>query len=160
MNYWLFKTEPAECSIDDLQALKGKSQYWNGIRNYQARNILRDQVKPNDKVFIYHSSCKEIGVAGIAMVTSNAYPDPDQFNPESKYFDPKSSPEAPRWCCVDVCYEAHFKPIIPLSVIKNTAELSQMVLIRQSRLSIQPVSASEWFFLNTLAKKISGVETP
>ncbi|MGY0587354.1 MAG: EVE domain-containing protein, partial [Paraglaciecola chathamensis] len=108
MQYWLFKTEPDAFSIDDLAARPNQTEHWDGIRNYQARNFLRDQVKQGDKVFIYHSSCKEVGIAGLAEVVKEAYPDHTQFDPESHYYDPKSSPENPRWVMVDVTFIEKF----------------------------------------------------
>ena len=150
MNYWLFKSEPSEFSIDDLKNVK-KPEPWDGIRNYQARNLLRDEVKLNDSVLIYHSSCKDIGVAGTAKVVKEAYPDPAQFNPESHYFDPKANSDNPRWYCVDVTFESKFQQIISLKVIKETPELADMVLVKRGRLSIQPVTKSEWRLINKMA---------
>ena len=144
MAYWLFKTEPDEFSIDDLAGLKGRPEPWNGIRNYQARNLLRDQVRAGDQVFIYHSSCRRVGIAGIAEVVRAAYPDPDQFNPESKYFDPGAGLEEPRWFCVDVVFRRKFPRLIPLAALKRQAALADMVLLKQGRLSVQPVTAEEW----------------
>lgn len=144
MAHWLFKTEPDAFSIDDLAALKGKPEPWNGIRNYQARNILRDEVAKNDEVLIYHSSCKLVGVAGLARVSRAAYPDPDQFNPESRYYDPKAGQSSPRWFCVDVVFRQKFPRVIPLTELKREPGLENMVLLRQGRLSVQPVSAGEW----------------
>ncbi|WP_395376739.1 EVE domain-containing protein [Marinicella sp. W31] len=142
MRHWLFKTEPSEFSIDDLE--KVDSELWEGIRNYQARNLMRDEVKLGDAVFIYHSSCKNVGVAGIAEVVKEAYPDPFQFNPESKYFDPKSTQDNPRWVCVDVAFKSRLKDILPLSEMRQEPRLEEMVLLNRSRLSIQPVRADEW----------------
>ena len=144
MAYWLLKTEPDEFGIDDLEALAGQPEPWNGIRNYQARNILRDRVAAGDKAFIYHSSCKQVGIAGSATVVRAAYPDPDQFDPASKYYDPKASHDAPRWYCVDVVFEQKFPRIIPLAELKRQPELEDMVLLKQGRLSVQPVTDKEW----------------
>ena len=142
MNYWLFKSEPDEFGIDDLAV--AKVQRWDGIRNYQARNLLRDEVAVGDQVLIYHSSCKEVGVAGIAEVVSAPYPDPLQFDPESPYFDPKSSPDNPRWVSVDITFVEKLPRVLRLQAIKAMPELAEMVLIRQGRLSVQPVRKPEW----------------
>ncbi|WP_448563357.1 EVE domain-containing protein [Thalassotalea ganghwensis] len=144
MAYWLLKTEPDEFSIDDLQNIQTEYEPWDGIRNYQARNIIRDQIKAGDQVFIYHSSCKLVGVAGIGKVVKSAYPDPSQFNPESKYFDSKSSMDNPRWFCLGVSFVEKFKKVVSLADIKNHPALSDMVLVKQGRLSVQPVTADEW----------------
>ena len=151
MNYWLFKSEPDEFGIEDLQA-RGRAR-WDGIRNYQARNLLRDQVRGGDQVLIYHSSCKVVGVAGIAEVVSEPYADPAQFDPASKYFDPKASPDAPRWFALDVGFVEKFVRVLPLARIKREPLLAEMVLIRQGRLSVQPVTASEWQLLTVLARQ-------
>ncbi|WIO74756.1 EVE domain-containing protein [Porticoccaceae bacterium LTM1] len=144
MKYWLFKSEPDEYSIDQLAAEPNQTGHWNGIRNYQARNLLRDQVSVNDQVFFYHSSCKPAGIIGVMKVVKAAYPDPDQFNPESKYFDPKATAENPRWFCVDVQLEQKFPRLIPLTEIKATKALENMTLVKQGRLSVQPVTENEW----------------
>lgn len=142
MNYWLFKSEPDELGIDDLAA--AGVLRWDGIRNYQARNLLRDEVAVGDQVLIYHSSCKEVGVAGIAEVVSAPYPDPLQFDPESPYYDPKSPADNPRWVSVDIAFVEKFARVLRLQTIKAMPELAAMVLIRQGRLSVQPVQAPEW----------------
>ncbi|KJS05576.1 MAG: hypothetical protein VR73_12055 [Gammaproteobacteria bacterium BRH_c0] len=142
--YWLFKTEPAEFSIADLAAQPGGSGRWDGIRNYQARNNLRDLAAAGDGVLIYHSSCKQPGIAGIAEVCSAPYPDPAQFDPDSPYFDPKSSPDQPRWYSVDICHTRTLPGIISPARLKAIPDLADMVLFRQGRLSIQPVSEKEW----------------
>ena len=144
MNYWLFKSEPYAYSIDDLKNESDGVGRWDGIRNYQARNLLRDDIKIGDQVLFYHSSCKNVGIAGFAEVTSEPYPDPLQFDPESKYFDPKSDLENPRWVCLDIQYKAHVKKFLPLSQIKQNSELEEMVLVKRGRLSVQPVTESEW----------------
>ena len=151
-NYWLFKAEPHIYGIDHLAAAPQKIGRWDGIRNYQARNFLRDQVALNDEVFIYHSSCKNVGIVGTAKVVKTAYPDPTQFNPESDYYDPKSTTENPRWVSVDIQLTKVFPRIIPLAEIKAQESLQDMVLIKQSRLSTQPVSAEEWKIINKLLK--------
>jgi len=150
-SWWLFKAEPHIYGIDHLKAAPKKIGRWDGIRNYQARNFLRDQVKLNDEVFIYHSSCKHIGIVGTAKVVKTAYPDPTQFNPESDYFDPKNNPEDPRWVSVDIKLTQEFKDLIPLTELKKHSALNDMALFKQSRLSIQPVRKSEWDFILGLA---------
>lgn len=143
MAYWLFKTEPDSFSIDSLRTQKVSP--WEGVRNYQARNWLRDQVKQGDKVLIYHSSCKNIGVAGIAEVVREAYVDHFAFDPASDYFDPKSNPEAPRWVMVDVAFVRKTKRLIALSELKLLPELVDLPLIKKgNRLSIMPLSEREW----------------
>jgi predicted RNA-binding protein with PUA-like domain len=149
-NYWLFKAEPDVYGIDHLAAAPNKTGRWDGIRNYQARNFLRDQVALNDEVFIYHSSCKNVGIVGTAKVVKTAYPDPTQFDPESDYYDPKSTPENPRWVSVDIKLTKIFTRIIPLAEIKAQQSLDNMVLVKQSRLSTQPVTAEEWKIINNL----------
>ena len=144
MNYWLFKSEPDEYGIDHLAAEPKKRTLWDGIRNYQARNLLRDKVQVGDQVFFYHSSCKNIGIAGTMKVVKAAYPDPGQFDPDNKYFDPKASPENPRWFAVDVQLVKKFPNFIPRAALKENPALSNMVLLQKGRLSIQPVTAKEW----------------
>lgn len=146
-NYWLFKAEPHIYGIDHLAAAPDKTGRWDGIRNYQARNFLRDQVALNDEVFIYHSSCKNVGIVGTAKVVKTAYPDPTQFNPESDYYDPKSTTENPRWVSVDIKLTKVFPRLISLAEIKAQPSLENMVLVKQSRLSTQPVTADEWKFI-------------
>lgn len=149
-NYWLFKAEPHIYGIDHLAAAPNKTGRWDGIRNYQARNFLRDQVALNDEVFIYHSSCKNVGIVGTAKVVKTAYPDPTQFNPESDYYDPKSTSENPRWVSVDIKLTKVFPRLISLAEIKAQSQLENMVLVKQSRLSTQPVTAEEWKIINDL----------
>ena len=147
--HWLFKTEPDEFSIDDLKA-DGTAR-WDGIRNYQARNFLRDQVKLGDSVFIYHSSCARPGIAGQAEVIKTAYPDPAQFDAESRYYDPKATKDAPRWFCVDVCWRTTFPELLSLTRLKQLPVLEDMVLLKQGRLSVQPVTAEQWRVIEALA---------
>jgi predicted RNA-binding protein with PUA-like domain len=149
-NYWLFKAEPHINGIDHLAAEPHKTGRWDGIRNYQARNFLRDQVTLNDEVFIYHSSCKSVGIVGTAKVVKVAYPDPTQFNPESDYYDPKSTPENPRWFSVDIKLTKTFPRLISLAEIKTQPQLDRMVLVKQGRLSTQPVTTEEWNFINSI----------
>jgi len=144
MGYWLFKTEPDAFSIDDLAAKPQQTEHWDGIRNYQARNFLRDDVKVGDNVFIYHSSCKIVGVAGLAKVVREGYVDHTQFDPDGKYYDPKSDPDKPRWMMVDVKLIEKFPEIIPLSAIKAHPEICDIGLVKKGhRLSIMPVSDKE-----------------
>jgi predicted RNA-binding protein with PUA-like domain len=137
------KSEPDAYSIDDLK--RDRREPWDGIRNYQARNMMRDDMKTGDKVFFYHSNCKEVGVVGVMKVASKPYPDPTQFDPESNYYDPKSNPDDPRWCLVDVAYVKKLKRTISLAEIKAHRELEEMILVRKgNRLSIMPVSEDHW----------------
>ncbi len=142
--YWLMKSEPDECSIDDLAKRPHQTVPWTGVRNYQARNFMRDQMRVGDGVLFYHSSCPQPGVAGLATVASTAYPDETQFDPGSKYFDAKSSREAPRWLHVDVKL-ARKTRLLPLAEMRQRPELATMQLLRPgSRLSITPVTPEEW----------------
>lgn len=144
MQYWLFKTEPDAFSIDDLASKPNQTEHWDGIRNYQARNFLRDKVQIGDCVFVYHSSCKNVGIVGIAEVVKGGYVDHTQFDPESRYFDPKSSLEKPRWYMVDIKLTRKFKRLIPLSEIKADPFISELGLVKKGhRLSIMPVLESE-----------------
>lgn len=148
MNYWLFKSEPDAFSIDDLEAMPEQTEHWDGIRNYQARNYLRDQVKKGDQVFFYHSSCKNVGIVGVAEVVREAYPDHTQFDPESKYFDPKSNPENPRWFMVDIKLKQKFPQILSLKSIKQMPDITETGLVKKGhRLSIMPVPENEWHSL-------------
>ncbi|RZL32045.1 MAG: EVE domain-containing protein [Rubrivivax sp.] len=142
MNYWLMKSEPDEASILDLQ--RAGTLPWTGVRNYQARNFMRDDMQLGDGVLFYHSSCPEPGIAGIAEVCSGAYPDATQFDPTSPYFDPKSRPDTPRWVHVDVRWR-ETTPLLSLKVMREAPELASMVVLqRGSRLSITPVTPAEW----------------
>lgn len=142
MNYWLMKSEPDEASILDLQ--KAGTLPWTGVRNYQARNFMRDAMRLGDGVLFYHSSCAEPGIAGLAEVCSAAYPDATQFDPASHYFDAKSKPEAPRWVHVDVRWRETTR-LLSLKEMRDAPELASMgVLQRGSRLSITPVTPAEW----------------
>lgn len=144
MAYWLLKTEPDEYSIEDLRDEPSGHARWDGIRNYQARNLLRDKVCRGDQVLIYHSQCKRVGIVGRGEVTRAAYPDPAQFDPESPYFDPKASSETPRWYCIDIGFKAAFPRTVQLAEIKREPSLADMVLLRQGRLSVQPVEEAHW----------------
>lgn len=152
MNYWLFKSEPDTYSIDDLAAEPSGRGRWDGVRNYQARNILRDRVKKNDRVLFYHSGCRVPGIAGTARVVNSAYPDPTQFDRQSPYYDPKASPDSPRWFCVDVAFTHKFNTAISLGTLKAELRLADMVLLKQGRLSVQPVTAEQWNLILSLAK--------
>ena len=143
MAFWLMKSEPDAYSIDDLK--RDKREPWDGIRNYQARNMMRDDMRVGDKVFFYHSNCKEPGVVGVMKIASKPYPDPTQFDPDSKYYDAKSDPDNPRWILVDVAYVKKLKRTITLTEIKAHPELDDMILTRKgNRLSIMPVTEEEW----------------
>ncbi|RYX95017.1 MAG: EVE domain-containing protein [Comamonadaceae bacterium] len=143
-NYWLMKSEPDECSIDDALAAPDKTVPWVGVRNYQARNFMRDGMKVGDGVLFYHSSCAEPGIAGIARVASDAYPDPTQFDRKSKYHDAASKAEAPRWMLVDV-QAVRKTRVLGLPEMRDIPALADMVVLRKgNRLSITPVTAAEW----------------
>ena len=143
MKYWLIKSEPDAYSIDDLE--RDSVEMWDGIRNYQARNTMRDDMKVGDKVFFYHSNCKEPGIVGIAKVASKPYPDPTQFDKKSKYFDAKSSKDDPRWYLVDMAFVRKTKRNLTLTEIKAQKSLDDMILTRKgNRLSIMPVSKKHW----------------
>ncbi len=145
MNYWLMKSEPTAFGIDDLKNMPEQTEHWDGVRNYQARNMMRDQMRVGDQVFFYHSNCKVPGIVGIMEVVRESYPDHTAFDPQSKYFDPKSSPEKPRWFMVDIKYIRHTRRVIPLTELKDCEPLENMQLVRKgNRLSIIPVSADEW----------------
>jgi len=141
--YWLMKSEPDAFSIDDLKR-KGQ-EAWDGVRNYQARNFMRDGMRVGDKVFFYHSNCDEPGIVGVAEVATDAYPDPSQFDPKSKYFDAASSRANPRWMLVDVKFVKKLKRTIPLKELQTEPALAEMALVRKgNRLSVMPVGADEW----------------
>jgi predicted RNA-binding protein with PUA-like domain len=145
MRYWLFKSEPKTFGIDHLQKKPKKTEHWDGVRNYQVRNLLRDEIKVGDKAFFYHSSCTPPGIAGVVEIVKAGYPDFSALNPESKYYDPKSTTENPRWFMVDVRFEKKFKHFITLEEIKQNPALDKMVVVRKgSRLSITPVTEKEW----------------
>ena len=147
MRYWLMKSEPADCSIDDLATRPDRTVPWYGVRNYQARNFMRDGMTVGDGVLFYHSGCAEPGIAGIARVASSAYPDATQFDPASRYFDPKSTPAAPRWLHVDVQFVCKTR-LVGLPELRACPELVNMrVLARGNRLSITPVEPAEWRFI-------------
>jgi predicted RNA-binding protein with PUA-like domain len=151
MRYWLMKSEPDAYSIGDLQ--KDKTTHWNGVRNYQARNFMRDQMALGDKVFFYHSNCEDPGIVGIAEVSKLAYPDESQFDKKSKYYDPESSRDDPRWLNVDIRFVQKIRPI-GLAELRRHEQLARMrILQRGNRLSITPVDPAEWKFIMRLAEK-------
>ncbi len=146
MKHWLMKSEPDVFSFSDLK--KKKTEPWSGVRNYQARNFMRDDMKKGDLIFFYHSSCEIPGIAGIAKVASAPYPDPTQFDKKSEYFDPKATKENPRWILVDVSFEKDLPRVITLEELKKEKELSEMRLLqRGNRLSILPVTSQEFEFI-------------
>ena len=143
--YWLMKSEPDVYSIDDLFGEPTGTTPWDSIRNYQARNFMRDGMAVGDFVLFYHSNAKPPGVAGLAKVASKTYPDPTQFDPDHNYFDPKSDPENPRWMLVDVAPLDRLPRFVPLQELKENSKLEGMALTQKgSRLSVQPVSEQEW----------------
>ena len=145
MNYWLMKSEPEAFSIDDLKAMPNQTEHWDGVRNYQARNMMRGDMKTGDLAFFYHSNCKVPGIVGIMEVVKESYPDHTAFEPESKYYDPKSNPENPRWFMVDIKFKKKFKDVISLAALKENPDLSNMLILRKgNRLSVTPVSKSDW----------------
>ena len=148
MNYWLMKSEPNAFSIDDLKKMPDQTEHWDGVRNYQARNMMRDDMKVGDRVFFYHSNCEVPGIVGIMEVVREGYPDHTAFDPQSKYFDPKSDPQKPRWMMVDIKYVRHTRRVISLAELKSHDVLENMPLVRKgNRLSIMPVSADEWNYI-------------
>jgi predicted RNA-binding protein with PUA-like domain len=157
MRYWLLKSEPDEFSIDDLAAVKNRTVPWFGVRNYQARNFMRDQMRLRDRAFFYRSSCAEPGIAGIVEITAQAYPDATQFDRRSPYYDPKASPDAPRWFNVDVTLVEKLR-FVPLAELRDHAELARMrILQRGNRLSVTPIDPAEWSFVLKLAKRKAAV---
>lgn len=148
MQYWLFKSEPTTFSIDDLMRAPKQLTNWNGVRNYQVRNMLRDEIKVSDKVFFYHSNCNPPGIVGTMEVVKAGYPDESAFDAKSKYFDPKSSPAKPLWYQVDVQFVDKFSHCIPLEELKKHPALKNMPLLRKgNRLSITKVMKDEWEFI-------------
>ncbi len=152
MNYWLIKSEPEEFSIDDLKNAPGKKEHWDGIRNYQARNFIRDDMQKGDLAFFYHSNCKTPGIVGICEVVSDAYPDHTQFDSNSRYYDAGSPADDPRWLMRDVKYRRKTKRLISLTELKEKAgKLEGLPLIRRgNRLSIMPVSKAHWNYILSL----------
>ena len=151
MNHWLMKSEPSEVSVDDVLAMPGSTVAWFGVRNYLARNYMRDGMKVGDPVLFYHSSCPEPGVAGIAEVASTAYPDDTQFDAKGKYFDPKATQETPRWMLVDVKVARKTRPVSLAEMREQKALANMIVLQKGNRLSITPVTAAEFKAILKLA---------
>lgn len=148
MNYWLMKSEPSCFSIDDLQQAPNHTSCWDGVRNYQARNFMRQDMRIGDQIFFYHSNCNPPGIVGVAEVASEAYPDYTAFDPTSDHPDAASTPDNPRWFMVDVKFIKKFSEMIALDQLKQYPELSQMPLVRKgNRLSVLPVRADEWRFI-------------
>jgi len=147
---WLVKTEPGSFSIDDLARVGVEP--WDGVRNYQARNLMRDGMKVGDEILVYHSNADPPGVAGIAEVASGPYPDPTQFDPGSTYFDPTSDPSDPRWILVDVRFVEKLPRLVPLPELRSRPELAGMVLLTRSRLSVQPVDPEHFDAVVALAR--------
>lgn len=151
--FWLMKSEPSECSIESVLAMPNRTVAWFGVRNYQARNFMRDAMSVGDEVLFYHSSCSEPGVAGLARVASSVHPDETQFDPNSPYYDPRSSHENPRWVCVDVQAVEAF-PVIGIAELRKHPELAQMQILRKgNRLSITPLTAQEYRYIIGLIRK-------
>ena len=153
MKFWLMKSEPEEFGIEDLKRVR--TEPWDGVRNYQARNMMRDEMKKGDKVFFYHSNCDEPGVYGVMRIKREAYPDHTAFDPDDKHYDPKSDPDNPRWFMVDVGYVRKFKQPVTLRTMREytETELRELALLRRgNRLSIMPVTPAQWEFILGLAK--------
>lgn len=150
--YWLMKSEPEVYSIDDLE--RAGTDFWDGVRNYQARNMMRDEMQVGDGVLFYHSNANPPGVAGVAKIARRGYPDHTAFDAKSKYYDPKSDPDDPRWMMVDVSFVEKFPALVSLETLKQTPGLEDMMVIRKgSRLSVQPVTAAEWKIVTKLGRK-------
>ncbi len=151
MKYWLMKSEPETFSIDDLKNRPNQSEHWDGVRNYQARNMMRDEMKLGDLAFFYHSNCDVPGIVGIMQIAQEAYPDHTAFDPDNIHFDPKSDPAKPAWMMVDVQYVRHLRRNIPLTELKQQPELADLALVRRgNRLSIMPVGQAQWEFILSL----------
>jgi predicted RNA-binding protein with PUA-like domain len=147
MRYWLMKSEPSDVSIDDLAKMPNKTVAWYGVRNYQARNFMRDQMKVGDKVLFYHSSCEEPGIVGLAVVSKQAYPDETQFDPKGEYFDPKATRDSPRWMNVDVKFVKKTR-LVSIKELREHEPLAHMrILQKGNRLSITPVDPKEYEFI-------------
>ena len=155
MAYWLMKSEPEEFSFDDLETRPKQTEPWDGVRNYQARNFMRNDMRPGDRVLLYHSNCKVPGVVGIAEIASEAYPDPTAFDPEDSHYDPKSDPDNPRWFLVDVRFVEHLPRVVSLQEIKQQAEQFEgFPLVRKgNRLSVMPVDQSHYQTILNMAKQ-------
>jgi predicted RNA-binding protein with PUA-like domain len=149
--HWLLKSEPSVYSIDDLE--RETRTYWDGIRNYQARNLMRDGMKQGDLVLFYHSNAAPAGVAGLAVVAREAYPDFTAWDPDSPYYDEKSTPDNPRWVMVDVTFGEKFSRLVTLDEIKAESALQEMVLVKNSRLSVQPVRPEEFRLISEMSRR-------
>ncbi len=150
MQYWLLKSEPETFSIDDLAAAAGKTSCWDGVRNYQVRNFMRDTMRASDQAFFYHSSCAVPGIAGIVTISKAAYPDHTQFDAKHAHYDPLSKPEAPRWLMMDVKLQRKFKRIVTLDELRQHGgkQLKELLILKRgNRLSVTPVSKQEWQFI-------------
>ena len=153
MAYWLMKSEPDVFGFDDLKKEPKRTACWDGVRNFQARNMLRDQMQVGDQAFFYHSNCAEPGIVGKMDIVRAGYPDPSQFDSSSKYYDPKSKPDAPRWYMVDVRYLQPLSRPLPLAELKTRSELEGLALVRRgNRLSVMPVSKAHWHFMLRLSQ--------
>ncbi|MDT8406491.1 MAG: EVE domain-containing protein [Methylococcales bacterium] len=152
MHYWLMKSEPETFGLDDLLARPGQTEPWDGVRNYQARNMMRDQMRCGDQVLFYHSNCRQPGVVGVCEVVREGYPDPTAFDPDSRYYDPKSTPDKPRWFMVDVRFRRKFPRTVTLVEMKAHPGLVELWILRRgNRLSIVPVSEEHWRIITDLA---------
>ena len=155
MRHWLLKSEPATFGIDDLAARPDATEPWDGIRNYQARNLLRDEMKAGDRAFFYHSACKVPGIVGTVEVVREAYPDRTALDPKSPYFDRRASEADPRWVCVDVALRERFAGTVSLAALRETSGLDELAVLRKgNRLSVTPVTADEWAILLTLGRSL------
>jgi predicted RNA-binding protein with PUA-like domain len=154
VNYWLFKTEPGTFGVEDLARARNATTAWDGVRNYQVRNMLRDDMRKGDRGFLYHSSCEVPGIVGIVRVVRAGYPEPSALDPKHRYFDPKSEPANPRWYAVDVHLERRIDPPVTLETLRKHARgaLKDMLILRRgNRLSVTPVTHAEWRFVLSLA---------
>jgi predicted RNA-binding protein with PUA-like domain len=158
--FWLMKSEPDECSIDDALAAPDRTVPWVGVRNYQARNFMRDAMRPGDGVLFWHSGCEPPGIAGLAEVASAPYPDPTQFDPASPYFDAAAKPDTPRWMLVDVRALRRTRFLAPAMLREHAGLADMQVLRRGNRLSITPVTAEEWATVGRLLGRASGAARP
>lgn len=160
MAYWLFKTEPGCFSFDDLKNRPDMTESWDGVRNFQARNFLRDTIKAGDRVLFYHSNIPVPAVVGLAKVVRAGHPDTTALNPDAEHFDPKASVDKPIWYMVDVRYDEPLRRIVTLEQIKQNPLLADMPLVKRSRLSIQPVTGEEWRIILTMGGMMEGIQEP